>query len=82
MTKGGIDVSEKAQPLLVIEVQDLNSVPVIRYKGEVVTGKKAVEYFWRTKTAEDNGEHKFELKYVDKSEPCPKDVKISEEAIR
>lgn len=75
-------MSEKAQPLLVIEVQDLNSAPVVRYKGEEIRHRKSVEYSWKTKTAEDNGEHKFELKYVDKSEPCPKDVKISEEAIR
>lgn len=50
------------EPLLVIEVQDLNCVPVVKYKGKEITGKVHVEYLWHTKTEAD-GQHEYELEY-------------------
>lgn len=51
------------KPLLVIEVQDLNSVPIVKYKGEEITGKVHVEYMWHTKT-EIDGQHEYKLDYA------------------
>lgn len=52
-----------SSPLLVIEVQDLNSVPVVKYKGEDITGKVHIEYLWHTKTEVD-GQHEFRLDHA------------------
>lgn len=50
------------QPLLSIEVMDMNSVPRVIYKGEDVTGKVSINYEWMTKGA-SSGTHSYELEY-------------------
>ena len=54
-----------AQPLLVIEVTDLHSVPIIRYKGEEIEGMVSVSYDWTTRT-EVEGKHELTVNYCGK----------------
>lgn len=50
--------------LLVIEVSDINSVPVITYKGKELMGKIAVSYDWVTRNAqEDSGVQDLIINY-------------------
>ncbi|MNW43607.1 hypothetical protein D3C74_208120 [compost metagenome] len=64
--KGGRIVGQ--EPLLIIEVKDMESVPVVRYKGEDITGKVEVGYQWRTTGNNDLGKHNISLEYVDKKQ--------------
>jgi hypothetical protein len=50
------------QPLLTIEVMDMNSIPKVIYKGEDVTGKVSINYEWMTK-GNTSGKHSYELEY-------------------
>ena len=49
------------KPLLTIEVSDLNSEPVVKYKGEEVDWKVSVKYEWETRT-DVEGKHSFSIK--------------------
>ncbi|MGM7635645.1 hypothetical protein [Bacillus sp. Hm123] len=65
---GVVVLDEQPQkPLLVIEVQDLDSAPVVKYKGEIVDKKAAVSYGWKTIGAEDepDGKHDFCIEYYE-----------------
>lgn len=54
------------KPLLVIEVDDLNSVPRVYYKGEEIKNKHSIDYEWLTKDSEINsGLNKVTLDYYD-----------------
>jgi hypothetical protein len=51
------------KPLLEITVTDLNSVPVIKYKGETINNLDYVNYNWSTRTAKENGNHSLHFKH-------------------
>ncbi len=54
-------------PLLTIEVKDMNSVPIVRYKGKELEGKVSIDYFWLTKGT-DAGGHEYRLEFSEGSE--------------
>lgn len=54
-------------PLLAIVVEDMDSVPVVKYKGNTLSGKVSVSYGWDTKSDVD-GKHSYNLEYGSKSE--------------
>ncbi|PAF31869.1 hypothetical protein [Paenibacillus sp. 7516] len=51
------------QPLLVIEVRDLNSLPIVKHNGKVITGIIAIEYSCGTNT-EVAGQHEYTIEHV------------------
>lgn len=61
-------------PLLVIELKDMKSVPVIKYKGEEITGKLEVDYHWKTKGLDDVGEHELSLENVDEEQQASRKI--------
>ncbi|WP_379397850.1 hypothetical protein [Paenibacillus lentus] len=72
--KGGRVIGQ--EPLLIIEVKDMESVPVVRYKGEDITGKVRVGYQWRTKGDSDLGNHNILLEYVDKEQQSVQEINL------
>lgn len=50
-------------PLLTIELEDMNSVPVVKYKGEEFGPKIHVKFDWETKTEKDFGGVEFDIKH-------------------
>ncbi|WP_212942476.1 hypothetical protein [Paenibacillus antibioticophila] len=74
--QGGDDGQPSNAPLLVIEVQDMESVPVVRYKGETLTGKVQVGYEWETKGCDDLGKHSLSLEYFDQDQQSVKCIKF------
>jgi hypothetical protein len=63
-------------PLLVIELRDMQSVPVIKYKGKEIDGKLEVNYHWKTKGLEDLGEHEISLEHVDKEQQAAEKINL------
>ncbi|PEA86649.1 hypothetical protein [Bacillus thuringiensis] len=53
------------EPLLVIEVKDMNSVPSVIYKGIDIKGKVSVDYEWTTNDLEQVGAHNLKIKHID-----------------
>ncbi|MDF1510813.1 hypothetical protein Gp_19 [Bacillus phage vB_Bacillus_1020A] len=51
-------------PLLKITLEDINSVPLVTYKGEEIKGKINVSFDWETDTQEINPTYIF-LKFAD-----------------
>lgn len=64
------------EPLLVIEVKDMNSVPAVRYKGKDITGRVQVGYEWETKGCDDLGKHSLQLEYFDQEQQSVKGVRF------
>lgn len=64
----GVDLSSKEDEtaLLTIEVKDMHSVPVVKYKGEEVQGNVEVSYEWKTRGCDNFGTHNAKVKYYDK----------------
>lgn len=58
-----ITTDESEPPLLVIEVKDLNSVPIVRHNGVAVTGMVVIEYLYGTKTLEV-GKHEYTIEHM------------------
>lgn len=56
------------EPLLIIEVADMDSVPVIRYKGQEISNKVSVSYDWKTRTSVV-GEHDLTINFFDENDP-------------
>jgi hypothetical protein len=70
------DTSSK--PLLEITVPDLYGVPIVKYKGEMISNKKSVSLYWVTRTDKE-GKHRFSVDYfVEDSYGLPIEKKISE----
>lgn len=59
---------EEKKPLLTIEVKDMQSVPVVKYKGEDITGKVEIDYHWRTSDSEIIGEHEVYIEHCNKEQ--------------
>lgn len=72
--KGGRILGQ--EPLLIIEVKDMESVPVVRYKGAVLTGMVKVGYEWETKGCDDLGKHSLSLEYFDQDQQSVKSIKF------
>jgi hypothetical protein len=53
-----------SKPLLEITVSDLDSVPVVKYKGEVISNKASVSYDWLTRTDKE-GKHALAIGYYE-----------------
>ncbi|MCA1029387.1 hypothetical protein LCM23_25580 [Cytobacillus kochii] len=56
----------KEQPLLQIELQDINSVPRVIYKGEEIKNKMEVAFEWDTGTIEAYTPAYVRIKHWDK----------------
>ncbi|MGG3404438.1 hypothetical protein BKK39_23215 [Bacillus cereus] len=52
------------KPLLVIEVQDMNSVPTVIYNGETIEGKVSIAYKWETSGFEKKGKQNIKINHV------------------
>ncbi|WP_313894692.1 hypothetical protein [Psychrobacillus sp.] len=59
--------TRESNPLLSIEIESLDNVPKVIYKGEEITGKTNIDFTWETKTL-DPGKVEFMVKYYDKDE--------------
>ncbi|MDY7224649.1 hypothetical protein [Halalkalibacterium halodurans] len=56
---------ENQTPLLIIELQDENSVPVVKLNGEKIEQKQKVEFSWLTKTQEPvSGGLMYNIKHI------------------
>ena len=51
----GFSVEIKKTPLLIIELDTLEGVPKVIYKGEEIKAKASVEFGWKTRTDSFNG---------------------------
>ncbi|AYB47137.1 hypothetical protein D5F53_29260 [Paenibacillus lautus] len=78
VTKGTIveEPQRTNEPLLVIEIEGMESVPTVRYKGEKVEGKIDVSYSWETSDAFNRGSHKVHIKHFDKDQNSVKTLGI------
>ncbi|MGO4219538.1 hypothetical protein AB4Z03_26905 [Bacillus sp. YAF12_1] len=52
------------KPLLVIEVQDISSVPTVTYNGETIEGKVSIAYEWGTSGYKEKGKHVLSLNHA------------------
>ncbi|MFD1416814.1 hypothetical protein [Oceanobacillus jeddahense] len=50
-------------PLLTIELEDMNSVPVVKYKGEELGHKTYVKFDWEQKTDKSFGGVEFDIEH-------------------
>lgn len=65
-------LSDVTPPLLVIEVKDLNSLPVIKLNGKDVSGLVEVSYLWSTKDGLTPGRHEYAVEHGDlEQKPIP-----------
>ncbi|ARW43707.1 hypothetical protein MHH84_18550 [Bacillus sp. FSL K6-1109] len=55
--------SKKATPLLQIELEDIDSVPRVFYKGEKITNRIAIDFEWRTGGADKVGSTYIRIKH-------------------
>lgn len=64
----GLDLTsqEDQTAMLVIEVKDMNSTPVVKYEGQDITGKVAVSYKWETGDFNGPGVHAVRIKHGEK----------------
>ncbi|MED4162463.1 hypothetical protein [Halalkalibacterium halodurans] len=63
-------------PLLVIELQDENSVPIVKLNGEEVGAKLKVDFSWATKTDKKIGGFMYNVEHtVTKNGPGIKTIK-------
>ncbi|MCO4849955.1 hypothetical protein [Bacillus vallismortis] len=53
----------KPSPLLQIELDEIDSVPRVFYKGEKITNRIAVDFEWRTRESDKVGSAYIHLKY-------------------
>jgi hypothetical protein len=53
-----------AKPLLEIRVDDMDSVPVIYYKGKPIKAKVSISYDWHTRT-EQPGKQSIRIVHYD-----------------
>lgn len=53
----------KKKPLLTIELEDMNSTPIVKYKGEELLYKKHVKFDWEQKTDKSFGGVEFDIKH-------------------
>lgn len=51
------------KPLLTIELEDMNSVPVVKYKGEELGHKTYVKFDWERKTDKSFGGVEFDIEH-------------------
>ncbi|MEJ9332705.1 hypothetical protein [Bacillus licheniformis] len=55
--------SKKATPLLQIELEDIDSIPHVFYKGERITKRIAIDFEWRTGGADKVGSTYIRIKH-------------------
>ncbi|PGZ44109.1 hypothetical protein COE56_30505 [Bacillus anthracis] len=68
-------------PLLIIEVQDMKSVPSITYRGEDIKGKVSINYEWETKRFGQEALHNLKIKHFDNDRENITEKTIQEELI-
>lgn len=54
--------------LFVIEMESIDSVPKVFYKGEEITGKTAITLGWGTKNAFHSGDAHISIDYIEQDE--------------
>ncbi len=54
----------KKKSLLIIEQEDINSVPVVIYKGRKINFKQEIIFSWGTETEAEDGSE-FDIQYYD-----------------
>ncbi|MGF7046386.1 hypothetical protein J2T13_000862 [Paenibacillus sp. DS2015] len=59
------------EPLLTITVQDLDSIPVITYKGEDIQGRASLSYEWVTRDNKGEGKHDMSIKHYPNTTGTP-----------
>ena len=59
------DLNDDKESLLMIELQDANSIPKVYYDGKEITNRCRVTFDWLTKEADNLGGMKFHVEYVD-----------------
>lgn len=57
------DEKEKKEPLLTIELENMNSVPIIKYKGEEIKRKTHVNFDWKQEDEDSLGGAEFEIEH-------------------
>lgn len=72
-----------AKPLLIIEVNDLDSVPLVIYKGKRLPNALIhIGYDWQTRDNTGCGKHAVSLEYVkDHENGCPEIRAIKRERL-
>jgi len=63
--------SKVKDPLLTISVYDLNSVPVVTYKGKEIEGKISISYDWLTRSVGEDGGHSICIKHCTNDHGAP-----------
>lgn len=81
-TKDTQPVRTPNEPLLVIEVLDMNSVPSVTYKGEDIKGRVSIDYEWKTNGFEQLGSHNLKIKHIDCHEQYIVQKTIQEERVQ
>jgi len=64
------------KPLLAIELETIDSVPKVYYKGEEITGKVHIGFAWATQTYQAIPSPMIDIKYVDTSSNRPNIISI------
>ncbi|WP_172692043.1 hypothetical protein [Bacillus glycinifermentans] len=59
----GVKLSKEKPPLLQIELEDIDSVPRVFYKGERITKRIAIDFEWRTGGADKVGSTYIRIKH-------------------
>ncbi len=68
---GNIVEEFKEYSLLTIELETIDSVPVVHYKGQEISKKRHVEFIWDTQTDEYVPSPKINIEYVEGSPGKP-----------
>jgi len=75
------EVTEKieAKKLLLIELDDKDSVPVVYHQGEKVNAKVKIQFEWETKTGTSPGKMEFKIQHYEKGDnniPVLKEISL------
>ncbi|WP_142399121.1 hypothetical protein [Bacillus thuringiensis] len=72
----------KQIPLLVIEVQDMSSVPSVIYKGDDIKGKVSISYGWETGGFKAKSKQNIKINHVYHDDDQLIDKIIQEETVQ
>lgn len=63
ITAAGSERQKDKKKLLVIELDDIDSVPTVYYKGKKVVDKSLIKFNWLTCNAEQPGRLEFDIRH-------------------
>lgn len=67
MATAGSERKKDKKKLLVIELDDIDSVPTVYYQGKKVSPKTKVDFKWQSKTSHSPSSIDIEIEHVDTS---------------